>query len=68
MFLDNPANSNEFYGEIGMQIINPVRIITGELGKFQFVVTLKNPIAALVISTETVVSFQVHGIYGQAKG
>lgn len=68
MFRDNPANSNEYFGEIGLQIINPIRIISGELGKFQVIVTLKNPIASLVISANTTVSMRLHGIYGQAHG
>jgi hypothetical protein len=67
-FRDNPVNSNEFYGEIGMQLINPIRVVSGELGVFNFKVNLLNPIAALVISANTLISFRLHGVYGQAKG
>lgn len=67
-FRDNPANSNEYFGEIGMQIINPVRIVSGELGVFTVNLVLKNPIAALVISANTVISMRLHGVYGQAQG
>jgi hypothetical protein len=67
-FRDNPANSNEYYGEIGLQVINPIRIVSGELGVFKLILTLKNPIAALVISANTVISMRLHGVYGQAQG
>jgi hypothetical protein len=67
-FRDNPANSNEYFGEIGLQIINPIRIVTGELGKFNVVISLLNPISSLVLSTNTVVSMRLHGVYGQAQG
>jgi len=67
-FRDNAANANEFYGDMGLQIINPVRIISGEVGTFQVVVQLKNPIAALVLSANTVISMRLHGVYGQAQG
>lgn len=67
-FRDNPANSNEYYGEIGIQIINPIRVISGELGVFNITITLKNPIAMLVISDNTMVSLRLHGVYGQAQG
>lgn len=67
-FRDNPANSNEYYGEIGMQIINPIRIVSGELGKFFVYINLLNPISNLVISQNTIVSCRLHGVYGQAKG
>jgi len=67
-FRDNPANSNEYFGEIGMQIINPVRIVSGELGKFNVNIVLKNPISTLVISANTVISMRLHGVYGQAQG
>jgi hypothetical protein len=67
-FRDNPANSNEYFGEIGLQIVNPLRLVSGELGVFKVFVNLKNPISALVISLNTVVSFRLHGVYGQAIG
>jgi hypothetical protein len=67
-FRDNPANSNEYFGEIGMQIINPIRIVSGELGVFKVILNLKNPISTLVISANTVVSMRLHGVYGLARG
>lgn len=67
-FRDVAANANEFYGDMGLQIINPVRIISGELGVFKLILTLKNPISTLVLSTNTVLSMRLHGVYGQAKG
>ena len=68
LFKDKPNNSNEFYGEIGMQIINPIRIISGELGTVQVIVNLKNPIGALTVSANTMLSMRLHGVYGQAQG
>lgn len=67
-FRDNPPNSNEYFGEIGLQLINPIRIVSGELGVFEVILNLKNPIAALVISANTVLSMRLHGVYGQAQG
>lgn len=67
-FRDVAANANEFYGDMGLQIINPVRIISGELGTFQLVLTLKNPTNALVLSANTLLSMRLHGVYGQARG
>jgi hypothetical protein len=67
-YRDTPFNSNEYYGEIGLQLINPIRLVSGELGKFQLIVNLKNPIAGLVISANTILSCRMHGVYGQAQG
>ncbi len=67
-FRDNPGNSNEYYGEIGLQLINPIRIVSGELGVFEASINILNPFANLVISANTVVSFRLHGVYGQAIG
>lgn len=67
-FRDNPANSNEYFGEIGLQLINPIRMVSGELGVFKVFLNLKNPIASLVISANTVLSMRLHGVYGQAQG
>jgi hypothetical protein len=67
-FRDNPANSNEYFGEIGLQLINPIRVVNGELGTFKIFLNLKNPISSLVISANTMLSMRLHGVYGQAKG
>ena len=67
-FRDNPANSNEYFGEIGLQLINPIRVVNGELGTFKIFLNLKNPISTLIISTNTMLSMRLHGVYGQAKG
>lgn len=67
-FRDNPANSNEYFGEIGLQIINPLRLISGEQGVYSVALNLKNPTAPLVISANTVLSMRLHGVYGQAQG
>src|SRR4029077_21203899 len=67
MFRHNPTNSNEFFGEMGMQLVNPIRILSGELGVFQVNINEKNPLNALVLSANTVVSMRLHGVYGQRK-
>lgn len=67
-FRDTASNSNEFWGEAGMQLINPIRIVNGELGTFNVILNLKNPISTLVLSTNTMLSMRLHGVYGQAKG
>jgi len=67
-FRHNPNNSNEYFGEMGMQLINPIRIIKGETGTFTVSITLNSPSAALVISANTVISMRLHGVYGQRKG
>lgn len=67
-FRDNPANANEYWGEAGLQIVNPIRIVSGEIGTFQVSINLLNPISTLVISANTVISMRLHGVYGQAQG
>jgi len=67
-FRDNPANSNEYFGEIGLQLINPIRLISGEQGKYNVTLNLKNPTSPLVISANTLISMRLHGVYGQAQG
>lgn len=67
-FRDNPANSNEYFGEIGLQLINPLRLISGENGVYNVTLNLKNPTSPLVISANTMLSMRLHGVYGQAQG
>jgi hypothetical protein len=67
-FRDNPANSNEYFGEIGLQEINPIRVISGEQGKYTLTINMLNSVAGLVTSANTVISFRLHGIYGQKQG
>jgi hypothetical protein len=67
-FRDNPANSNEYFAEAGLQLLRPLRILTGELGVFEINIGIKNPIAALTLSANTYVSCRLHGVYGQAQG
>ena len=67
-FRDNPPNANEYYGEMGLQIITPLRTVSGEQGTFTVSLNLKNPTAPLVISPNTLISMRLHGVYGQAGG
>jgi len=67
-FRDLATNSSEYYGEVGMQLLNPVRIVSGELGVLTVTLALKNPISTLVLTANAVISMRLHGIYGQARG
>jgi len=66
-FRDVPQTATEGWADDGMVLINPVRIITGEMGVFKLFITLLNPISALVISDNTVVSARLKGAMGQAS-
>lgn len=67
-FLDIGTNANEFWAEAGLQLINPQRILTGELGTFQTTIELYNSISALLLSTNLFLSFRLVGCLGQAVG
>lgn len=67
-YKDVGTNANEFWAEAGMQLINPQRILTGELGTFQTMLRILNPISTLVISANMFISFRLIGCLGQAVG
>lgn len=67
-FRDVGTNSNEFWAEAGMTLINPLRVVNGELGIFNLTITLLNPIAGVVLSPNCFLSLRLHGALGQAQG
>jgi len=66
-FRDVPSVVTEAAGEFGKILINPVRIVTGELGFFSVFINLLNPISALVITAEMFVSMRLKIGFGQAS-
>jgi len=67
-YRDVGTNANEFWAEAGLQLINPQRILTGELGTFQTTIELYNSISALVLTPNVFLSFRLIGALGQAVG
>ena len=67
-FRDFGSNANEYYGDVGMQLMNPIRIVNGRLGVFTVTIDVLNLTSALVISANTQISMRLHGVYGQVVG
>ncbi len=67
-FRDVATNANEFWAMAGMTLINPIRIVNGELGTFNCSINPLNPLAALVLTADLWLSLRLHGALGQAKG
>jgi hypothetical protein len=67
-FRDVGTNANEFWAEAGLHLINPQRVVSGELGVFNLTINLINSISALVISPNLFISARLHGAFGQASG
>lgn len=67
-FRDVGTNANEFWSEAGLYLINPQRLISGELGTFQVSINLINSIAGVVLSPNLFLSVRLHGAFGQAQG
>lgn len=66
-FRDVPNAITEFNALDGMLLINPVRIVPGDLGIFSLIINVLNPIAALVMSANMFISARLVGAYGQAS-
>jgi len=66
-FRDVPSVITEFNSLDGMLLINPVRIVPGDLGTFSLFINLLNPIAALVITPNMFISARLVGAFGQAS-
>lgn len=66
-FRDVTTSPNEYWTEIGLQLINPMRMITGQMGTFKIILTLLNPLTNLTMSPNLVVSMRLWGAMGQAK-
>ncbi len=67
-YKDVGTNANEWWNEAGLQLINPQRILTGELGTFQVTITLYNSISLLTLTPDLFLSFRLIGCLGQAVG
>lgn len=67
-FRDVATNANEFWSESGMTLINPIRVVNGELGKFFCSINLINSIAGVVLTDNLFLSLRLHGALGQARG
>lgn len=66
-FRDVPNVITEGSADMGKVLINPVRIVTGELGFFSVFINLLNPISALVITANMFVSMRLKIGFGQAS-
>lgn len=66
-FRDVPDVVTASSADYGKVLINPVRIVTGELGFFSVFVNLLNPISALVITANMFVSMRLKIGFGQAS-
>jgi hypothetical protein len=67
-FRDVGTNANEFWAEAGLYLINPQRLINGELGKFQITITMYNSISGLTLTPNLFLSLRLHGAFGQPSG
>lgn len=67
-FKDVATNANETWAEMGMALINPIRIVNGELGKFEVSINLINSIAGVVLTADLFLSLRLWGALGQPKG
>lgn len=66
-FRDVPDVLTASASEFGKLLINPVRIVTGELGFFSVFINLLNPISTLVITDNMFVSMRLKIGFGQAS-
>lgn len=67
-FRDVGTNANEFWAEAGMTLINPIRVVNGELGTFNCSINLLNSISTLTLTANLFLSLRLHGALGQAQG
>lgn len=67
-FRDEYFGGSDKWNEQGLILINPLRVVTGELGTFQFALNLLNQTANIVTSGTNVLSLRLHGVLGQPKG
>lgn len=66
-FRDVPQVITEGSADMGKVLINPARVVTGELGFFSMFVNLLNPISTLVITANMFVSMRLKIGFGQAS-
>lgn len=68
MFREFGTNSEEYYGTMGLVLVNPIRIVSGELGRFTVTLAIKNAVNTLTLSSNTLVSMRLWTVAGQAQG
>jgi|GEM_PF-5034019 hypothetical protein len=66
-FKDVGQSATEFDPNMGMVLTNPVRLINGNLGRFQIIINLTNPINNLILSPNLFLSMRMEGSFGQAS-
>lgn len=66
-FRDVPQVITEGSADMGKVLINPTRIVTGELGFFSVFINLLNPISTLILSANMFVSMRLKIGFGQAS-
>jgi hypothetical protein len=66
-YLEVAQSNTENWAEMGMQLINPLRMLTGRIGTWLVTITLNNSIAALALTPNTFLSMRLWGCLGQAK-
>lgn len=66
LFQDVQATPTMFDSTSGLQLINPIRILSGKMGVFQLSVNLNNSISALVLTPSLFLSARLHCVMGQA--
>jgi len=67
-YRDVATNADEFWAEAGMTLINPLRVVNGEIGIFNVTITLLNSLSGVVITPNMFLSMRLHGALGQAQG
>lgn len=67
-FLEVPDIITAVSKDSGLTLINPLRVVTGELGFFSVFINMRNPISTLVMSANMFVSMRLKLGFGSAKG
>lgn len=52
----------------GLVLVDPIRVLSGEMGVFKVFINLKNSISALAITPSLFLSMRLKGVMGQASG
>lgn len=66
-FRDEYQTVGMFDHTAGMVLINPIRVLSGEMGIFQINWTLKNSISTLPLTADQFLSMRLHCVMGQAQ-
>lgn len=66
-FNEIPETPGMLDGTAGLIPINPIRILSGSLGKFNIKIIPRNPLSALTLTTSLFLSLRLHCVMGQAS-